>query len=167
MKKKDWEALVMQSNQGLYKPGTMGREVHEFEIVAAMKAQSIYAEFTGKKPLCITGFDFTTPPENSTYRSMTEPIHRTINQAPSLMESAWINVWHSVAEACYLRVIAPVKYTSVNVAYLAYCRECRDWAPNPPMFVELSPQEQLAWVIIEERIGNSMIAGFELLKEDE
>ena len=163
-----WLMMVHQSGTGLYKKGYLGREVHEFEIEAALEAQKVFAKMTNTDSLRITCMEFTTPPEGSTYRSITEPIHRKITAAPSLMESAWVNVWHSVAEASFLITAGTPKMVSFLeeygviglAAYLAYCRECRDWAPSPQMFAELSPEEQEAWQEVEAVAGQLMADGF-------
>jgi hypothetical protein len=163
-----WLMMVNQQGQGLYKKGYLGREVHDFEIEAALEAQRVFAEMTHTDRIHITCMEFTTPPEKSTYRSITEPIHHTIRTAPSLMESAWVNVWHSVAEASFLITSGTPKKTSFIheysmtglAAYLAYCRECRDWVPCPQMFPELSSGEQDAWQRAEAVAGEIMAAGF-------
>jgi hypothetical protein len=163
-----WLMMVNQQGNGLYKKGYLGREVHDFEIDAALEAQRVFAEMTDTARIHITCMEFTTPPEGSTYRSITEPIHHTISRAPSFMESAWVNVWHSVAEASFLIVSGtPKKVSFLNeygitglAAYLAYCRECRDWAPRPQMFQELSSGVQDAWQRAETVAGEIMSAGF-------
>ena len=167
-----WLMIVNQSGRGLYKKGYLGREVHEFEIKAAMEAQRVFAEMTHVERIRITCQEFTVPPEGSTYRSMTEPIHRKVNVAPSIMESAWVNVWHSVAEASFLSTSSTPRKNSFfedlfqeycitgMAAYLAYCRECRDWMPSPHMFSELSSGEQEAWQEAETVAGEMMAAGF-------
>ncbi len=168
MDQNTWLKLVNQSGRGLYKKGYLGREVYEFEIEAALEAQRIFAEMTGTDRLRITGMHFTTPQEGSTYRSITEPIHRKITAAPSVMESAWVNVWHSVAEASFLITAGVPKDVSFfdkqeiigMAAYLAYCRECRDWIPTPQMFSELSAEEQSAWREVEITVAKMMAAGF-------
>lgn len=166
-----WLMMVHQSGTGLYKKGYLGREVHEFEIEAALEAQRVFAEMTNTEKIRITCMEYTIPPEGSTYRSITEPIHRKITEAPSIMESAWVNVWHSVAEASFLltagtpQVMSFVdEYGVIGLAaYLAYCRECRDWVPSPHMFSELSPEEQEAWQEVEAIAGQMMAAGFSKL----
>ncbi|MCI5132568.1 MAG: hypothetical protein D3904_13910 [Candidatus Electrothrix sp. EH2] len=163
-----WLMMVHQSGPGLYKKGYLGREVHEFEIEAALEAQRVFAKMTNTDSLRITCMEFTTPPEGSTYRSITEPIHRKITAAPSIMESAWVNVWHSVAEASFLITAGTPKvasfleeYGAIGLAaYLAYCRECRDWTPSPQMFAELQPEEQEAWQEVEAVAGQLMADGF-------
>jgi hypothetical protein len=168
MERNIWLMMVNQSGKGLYKKGYLGREVYEFEIEAALEAQRIFAEMTDTEKIHITCMEFTAPPAGSTYRSITEPIHRKINAAPSLMESAWVNVWHSVAEASFLITAGMPKMMSFtggsgatgSAAYLAYCRECRDWVPTPRMFSELSPEVQDAWQEVEIIAGRMMAAGF-------
>jgi hypothetical protein len=163
-----WLMMVNQKGAGLYKKGYLGREVHEFEIEAALEAQRVFAEMTNTDKIRITCMEFRTPPEGSTYRSMTEPIHRKIEAAPGIMESAWVNVWHSVAEASFLitsgtpRVMSFLDaYGATGLAaYLAFCRECRDWMPTPQMFPELSQEEQEAWQEAENVAGQIMAAGF-------
>ncbi len=168
-----WLMMVNQKGHGLYKKGYLGREVHEFEIKAALEAQRVFAEMTNADKIRITGMEFTTPPEKSTYRSITEPIHRKINAAPSIMESTWVNVWHSVAEASFLISSGTPKAGTPKVmsffdeygitgmaAYLAFCRECRDWSPSPKMFRELSLAEQDAWHKAENVASEIMAAGF-------
>jgi hypothetical protein len=163
-----WLMMVNQHGKGLYKKGYLGREVYEFEIEAALEAQRVFAEMTNSDKIRITCMEFTTPPEGSTYRSITEPIHRTITAAPSIMESAWVNVWHSVAEASFLISSGTPKVMSFfdeygitgMAAYLAFCRECRDWSPSPKMFRELSFAEQDAWQEAETVAGQIMAAGF-------
>lgn len=158
---KQWLLLVFLSGQGLYKNGSMGREVHEFEIEAALEAQKTFALLTGSKPIRITGLQFETPAEKATYRSITEQVHRTMKAEPDLMESAWVNVWHSVAEASYLVRQLDSKFNVAGfAAYLAYCRECRDWEPSPPMFSELSPRMHQAWKAAETMAGDLMAEGF-------
>lgn len=167
MKYKQWLLLVFLSGQGLYKNGSMGREVHEFEIEAALEAQKAFALLTGSKPIRITGLQFETPSEKSTHRSITEPIHRTMEAEPDLMESAWVNVWHSVAEASYSSRQLESKFNIAGfAAYLAYCRECRDWEPSPPMFIELSPRMRQAWESAEMMAGDLMVEGFRQLELD-
>ncbi|XOF33564.1 MAG: hypothetical protein ACL93V_16435 [Candidatus Electrothrix sp. YB6] len=168
MDRNTWLKLVNQSGKGLYKKGYLGREVYEFEIQAALEAQKVFAETTHTERVRITGMEFTTPPEGSTYRSITESIHRRITAAPSLMDSAWINIWHSVAEASFLITAGVPKVATFlddhgivgMAAYLAYCRECRDWVPAPPMFSELPLEEQSAWREVEIIAGQMMAAGF-------
>jgi hypothetical protein len=168
MERNIWLMMVNQSNKGLYKKGHLGREVHEFEIEAALEAQRVFAEMTNTEKIHITCMEFTTPPEGSTYRTITEPIHRTITTAPSYMETAWMNVWHSVAEASFLiSVGTPQKISFIDeygvtglAAYLAYCRECRDWMPTPRMFSELSSEVQDAWQEAEVIAAEIMAAGF-------
>ncbi|MCI5140260.1 MAG: hypothetical protein D3909_00625 [Candidatus Electrothrix sp. ATG1] len=168
MERNIWLMLVNQSGKGLYKKGYLGREVYEFEIEAALEAQRVFAEMTSTEKLHITSMEFTTPPAGSTYRTITEPIHRKITAAPSIMESAWVNVWHSVAEASFLISAGTTKVMSFLdeyditglAAYLAYCRECRDWVPTPRMFSELSSEVQDAWHEVETVAGKMMAAGF-------
>jgi len=168
MERNTWLILVNQSGKGLYQKGYLGREVHEFEIEAALEAQRVFAEMTSTERIHITCMQFTTPSAGSTYRSITEPIHRKITAAPSIMESAWVNVWHSVAEASFLVSVGTPKMMSFLdeygiaglTAYLAYCRECRDWVPTPRMFSELSSEVQDAWQEVETIAGQMMAAGF-------
>ena len=168
MERNTWLILVNQSGKGLYQKGYLGREVHEFEIEAALEAQRVFAEMTSTEKIHITCMEFTTPSAGSTYRSITEPIHRKITAAPSIMESAWVNVWHSVAEASFLISVGTPKVVSFLdeyglaglTAYLAYCRECRDWVPTPRMFSELSSKVQDAWQEVEAIAGQMMAAGF-------
>jgi hypothetical protein len=168
MERNIWLMMVNQSGKGLYKKGYVGREVHEFEIEAALEAQRVFAEMTNAEKIRITCMEFTTPPADSTYRSMTEPIHCKITEAPNLMESAWMNIWHSVAEASFLiSVGTPKKISFIDesritglTAYLAYCRECRDWMPTPRMFSELSSEVQDAWKEVEMTAAQIMTAGF-------
>lgn len=168
MERNIWLKLVNQHGRGLYKQGYLGREVHEFEIEAALEAQRVFAEMTDTDTIRITCMNFTTPPEGSTYRSITEPIHRKITAAPSFMESAWVNVWHSVAEASFLvssgvpKIISFLDEQDIigMAAYLSYCRECRDWIPAPQMFYELQEKEQIAWREVEFTAGKIMAAGF-------
>ena len=163
-----WLMMVNQTGKGLYKKGYLGREVHEFEIQAALEAQRVFAEMTNTDKIRITCMEYTTPPEGSTYRSITEPIHRKIKVAPSIMESSWVNVWHSVAEASFLITAGTSKVVSFLqeygkiglAAYLAYCRECRDWVPAPQMFRELSAEQQEAWQEVETVAGQIMADGF-------
>lgn len=163
--------MVNQSGKGLYKKGHLGREVHEFEIEAALEAQRVFAEMTSTEKIQITCMEFSTPPAGSTYRTITEPIHRKITAAPSHMESAWMNVWHSVAEASFLISVGTPKVMSFIdgaegtglAAYLAYCRECRDWVPTPRMFSELSPELQSVWQEVEVIAAKIMSAGFRKL----
>ena len=109
--------MVNQTGKGLYKKGYLGREVHEFEIQAALEAQRVFAEMTNTDKIRITCMEYTTPPEGSTYRSITEPIHRKIKVAPSIMESTWVNVWHSVAEASFLITAGTSKVVSFLQEY--------------------------------------------------
>lgn len=167
MERDAWLALVFKSGKGLYKKGVLGREVHEFEIKAAMKAQSIYADAMAAPRLEITHLEFVSPDEGSTYRSLTEPIHRTIREVPDSRDSGWVNVWHSVAEAAFLSVAAVPNDMREDMSavigkssYLAYCRECRDWIPTPPQFGELSFDEQCAWVEVELKTAPLMARGF-------
>lgn len=170
MKQEQWMILVNQSGKGLYKRGYLGREVYEFEIKAALKAQSIFAQLTEADKIRITRLDFTTPPEGSTYRSMTEPIHRTIKSVPNITESSWVNVWHSVAEASYLyhrEYNRPDIPCTGMTAYLAYCRECRDWEPYPKTFSELPPIYRPAWSEVEYQASVMMRRGFKELGLEE
>ncbi len=174
MERNTWLKLVNQQGRGLYKKGYLGREVYEFEIEAALEAQRVFAEMTDTDKIRVTCMDFATPPEGSTYRSITEPIHRKITAAPSFMESAWVNVWHSVAEASFLISSGVPKVMSFldeqeiigMAAYLAYCRECRDWVPSPQMFSELRTEEQVAWREVEITAGKLMAAGFMALNRN-
>jgi hypothetical protein len=177
-----WQLLVNLSGSGLYKEGSLGREVHDFEIEAALDAQRLFAEMTDTDSIQITCIDFTTPPEGSTYRSMTEPIHRKMIDEPCVMESAWVNVWHSVVEASFLslhgqrkernnsfelvRILAEksIEHIKGAAAYLAYCRECRDWNPSPLMFEELPRNEQEAWKKVEHFAASRMTEGFHELE---
>ncbi|XCN73704.1 MAG: hypothetical protein Q3M24_02825 [Candidatus Electrothrix aestuarii] len=171
MERDIWLMMVNQSGKGLYKKGHLGREVHEFEIEAALEAQRVFAEMTSTEKIQITCMEFSTPPAGSTYRTITEPIHRKITAAPSHMESAWMNVWHSVAEASFLISVGTPKVMSFIdgaegtglAAYLAYCRECRDWVPTPRMFSELSPELQSVWQEVEVIAAKIMSAGFRKL----
>ena len=173
MERNIWLQLVNQKGKGLYKKGSLGREVYDFEIEAAMEAQRVFAEMTATDRIRITCINFTTPPEKSTYRSMTEPIHKKITSAPCIMESAWVNVWHSVVEASFLISSGEPKMISFldeqdivgMAAYLAYCRECRDWVHAPQMFSELREEEQLAWRAVELTAGKMMAAGFTELSQ--
>jgi hypothetical protein len=168
MERNTWLKLINQKGKGLYKKGSLGREVYDFEIEAALEVQCVFAKMTEMGRIKITCMDFTTPPEGSTYRSMTEPIHRKITDAPCIMESAWVNVWHSVAEASFLfssgvpKVISFLDEQDIigMAAYLAYCRECRDWVPAPQMFFELREEEQIAWREVELTASKMMAAGF-------
>lgn len=169
----EWIVLVMTSHKGLYKKGYLGREVHEFEINAAMMAQLAFTRCAGTEQICITGLRFTTPPEGSTYRSITEACHRKVSEEPDLMDSAWVNVWHTVVEASFLAYnatcatldMADTVHETGFAAYLAYCRECRDWNPNPPQFFHLPPDQRAAWGVAQ-KVGVSMMAsGFRRLKK--
>lgn len=166
MKKDLWLALVMQSGKGLYKKGTLGREVFEFEIEAALEAQRIYALTMLVPQLRITHMGFEDPPDGSTFRSITEPIHMKLTGGLDDNDSGWVNVWHSVVEASFLSVAAAPKDLRDDLstitgmsAYLAYCRECRDWAPCPPQFIELPPEEQAMWAEIEVVAAQKMAEG--------
>ena len=150
MTRTEWLNLVQCSNRGLYKPGTLGREVYEGEIEAALEAQRIYANTVNVDRLVMNAMDFHDVEEGSTFRDITEPIHKPIRTQPLPGESCWVNVWHSVAEAAYLT--GKSKWmnaqTGAKSCYLAYCRECRDWDPSPPMFYELSVLQQVAWSLV-------------------
>lgn len=168
----DWMVLVMTSHKGLYKKGYLGREVYEFEIEAAMQAQRAFARSTGVPVMRITGYHYFTPPDGATYRSITEACHEKIEQEPDLMDSAWVNVWHTVVEASFLAQRAT--RTSLDMAdavhdigfaaYLAYCRECRDWNPSPPQYDHLSLRERAAWGVAQVVGARLMVAGFSKMK---
>ena len=169
----EWIVLVMTSHKGLYKKGCLGREVYEFEIDAAMKAQQAFARCSGANALKITGINFTKPPEGSTYRAMTEACHYKITRAPDLLDSAWVNVWHTVVEASFLAQNATCSTLDMAdtvqdtgfAAYLAYCRECRDWTPSPPQYDHLPPRQRAAWGVAQIVGARMMVAGFRKLTQ--
>ena len=169
----EWMVLVMTSHKGLYKKGYLGREVYGFEINAAMRAQRAFARHAGTGAVCITGLRFSIPPEGSTYRSLTETCHRKISEEPDLIDSAWVNVWHTVVEASFLAQhatcstldMAETVQSTGFAAYLAYCRECRDWTPNPPQYDCLPPKQRAAWGVAQVVGARMMAEGFRGLEE--
>lgn len=172
----EWMVLVMTSHKGMYKKGYLGREVYEFEIEAAMKAQRAFARSTGTAALRITGVHFTTPQDGATYRTMTEACHKKMLKEPDLMESAWVNVWHTVVEASFLAHFASVSEDNVDMsdavcdtgfdAYLAYCRECRDWTPDPVQYDKLPLVERTAWGVAQVVGARMMADGFRRMKNE-
>lgn len=168
----EWMVLVMTSHKGLYKKGYIGREVYDFEIDAALDIQRVFARYAGTGTVRVTKLIFTTPPDGSTYRSMTEACHSRISEEPDLMESAWINVWHTVAEASFLahhaeairQDMADTAHDIGFAAYLAYCRECRDWTPDPPQYDNLPVRQRAAWGVAQTVGARKMAEGFRAME---
>jgi len=147
MTRNEWLALIQRDAKW-----NVRKEVQEWEFQAGLVCKAVYQKAVLGSVILVSKHEYEAvnfgPGEEVIMRDPAFGVR--MNRPPSNSDS-WDNVWHSVAEACWLTKSASVAPVA---AYLAYCRGCRDWEPTPPHYQELPPEQQHAWELVALRARN-------------